>query len=115
MRNLIPPKVRPTAASSGLNGQLRQPGGVAIFPSHQKQKVEMTKMISGVVKFFNREKGFGFIQPDDRSLPDAFVHAHALARNGVLALDSGDRVEYSLEISAKNGREAVSKIRLLPR
>jgi cold shock protein len=70
-------------------------------------------MSTGTVKFFNAQKGFGFIQPDDKSLGDSFVHASALARNGVLTLNAGDKVEYSVELSARNGREAVSRIRLL--
>jgi cold shock protein len=70
---------------------------------------------TGIVKFYDPNKGFGFIKPDDPSLKDAFVHASTLARCGLLALNAADKVEYQVSVSEKTGREAVSQIRLLSR
>ena len=49
----------------------------------------------GTVKFFNDEKGFGFIQPEDGS-KDAFVHKTAVQAAGMRSLSEGQRIEYDL-------------------
>ncbi|MFD9324014.1 cold-shock protein [Streptomyces sp. NPDC060053] len=51
-------------------------------------------MAQGTVKWFNAEKGFGFIAPDDGT-PDVFVHFSAIDSSGYRALDENQRVEYS--------------------
>ena len=51
---------------------------------------------SGIVKFFNQSKGFGFITPDDGS-KDVFVHVSAVERSGVPPLDQGMRVSFETE------------------
>jgi CspA family cold shock protein len=58
--------------------------------------------ISGKVKFFNANKGFGFVSPEDGSR-DVFVHASALERAGIRSLNEGDRVTFVLE-DDKRGR-----------
>lgn len=58
--------------------------------------------ISGTVKFFNGAKGYGFIRPEDGS-QDVFVHATALERAGIRALNEGDKVSFVLE-DDKRGR-----------
>jgi CspA family cold shock protein len=52
--------------------------------------------IPGTVKFFNTAKGFGFIAPSDGQ-KDVFVHATALERAGIHALNEGDKVSFVLE------------------
>jgi len=52
-------------------------------------------MASGTVKWFNRKRGFGFIEPDEGD-KDAFVHISAVKRAGLLGLDEGQRMEYEL-------------------
>ena len=52
--------------------------------------------LTGTVKFFNAAKGFGFIQPEDGG-KDVFVHATALERAGIRALNEGDKVSFVLE------------------
>ena len=50
----------------------------------------------GTVKFFNSDKGYGFIQPEDGG-QDAFVHISAVERAGMRTLDKDQRVNYELE------------------
>jgi cold shock protein len=59
-------------------------------------------MITGTVKFFNIDKGYGFIQPEDGS-GDAFVHISAVEASGMRTLDREQRVTYELE-NDKRGR-----------
>jgi cold shock protein len=62
----------------------------------------------GVVKFFNREKGFGFIAPDDGSR-DVFVHVSAVQRGGMPYLEDGMRLSFDvLEDSRGRGPQATS-------
>lgn len=62
---------------------------------------------SGVVKFFNAMKGFGFIQRDDGQ-PDAFVHISAVERAGMPTLNEGDRLEFDIEVDRRGKFAAVN-------
>ncbi len=53
-------------------------------------------MSIGTVKWFNAQKGFGFIQPDDAS-KDVFVHVSALERAGLGTLAQGQKISYDIE------------------
>jgi CspA family cold shock protein len=53
-------------------------------------------MASGTVKWFNAQKGFGFIEPSDGS-KDVFVHISAVERAGLSTLNEGQKVTYELE------------------
>ena len=66
-------------------------------------------MKSGTVKFYNDQKGFGFIAPEDGST-DVFVHATALERAGLGALSEGQKVSFETEIDQRSGKTAVSTI-----
>lgn len=57
-------------------------------------------MATGIVKWFNGEKGFGFIAPDDGS-DDVFVHFSAIQSKGFRTLEEGDKVEYDVEEGPK--------------
>ena len=57
-------------------------------------------MASGTVKWFNAEKGFGFITPDDGGA-DVFAHFSAIATNGYRTLDENQRVEFDIVQGAK--------------
>jgi len=62
----------------------------------------MTK--TGTVKFFNTDKGYGFIQPDDGSA-DSFVHITAVQAAGMDTLNNNQRLNYEVE-TGRNGKES---------
>jgi CspA family cold shock protein len=64
-------------------------------------------MATGTVKFFNTQKGFGFIQPDDGS-KDVFVHISAVERSGMNTLNEGQKV--SFEVITERGKQAASNL-----
>ena len=61
----------------------------------------------GTVKFFNSDKGYGFIAPDDGST-DSFVHISALQRAGMGTLNKDQRVKYELETDRRGKTSAVN-------
>ena len=69
-------------------------------------------MTTGTVKFYNSQKGFGFIQPEDGQ-QDVFVHATALERSGVDGLSEGQKVSFETEIDSRSGKTAVSKLEIV--
>ncbi len=64
-------------------------------------------MARGTVKFFNNQKGFGFIQPDDGS-KDVFVHISAVERAGMASLHEGQKISY--EVVTERGKLAASNL-----
>jgi CspA family cold shock protein len=60
-------------------------------------------MTVGTVKFFNVQKGFGFISPEDRS-PDVFVHISAVERAGMTTLNEGQRLSFDVVKDPKKGK-----------
>lgn len=66
-------------------------------------------MNRGTVKFYNDQKGFGFIQPDDGG-KDVFVHATALERAGMRGLVQGQKVAFDTEEDRRTGKTAVANI-----
>ncbi len=64
-------------------------------------------MATGSVKFFNTQKGYGFIQPDDGS-KDVFVHITAVERAGMRSLNEGQKVSY--EIVTERGKQAAGNL-----
>src|SRR4051794_21723840 len=66
-------------------------------------------MNTGTVKFYNDQRGFGFIQPDDGS-KDVFVHATALERAGMRGLVEGQKVSFDTAEDRRSGKVAVSTI-----
>ncbi|MDB5668511.1 MAG: cold-shock DNA-binding protein [Alphaproteobacteria bacterium] len=61
----------------------------------------------GTVKFFNADKGYGFIAPEDGGT-DAFVHISAVERAGMATLDKDQRVSYELEEDRRGKMSAVN-------
>ncbi len=68
-------------------------------------------MINGTVKFYNGQKGFGFIQPDGGG-KDVFVHATALERAGLHGLNEGQKVSFDTQEDRKTGKIAVGNIQV---
>ena len=68
-------------------------------------------MHTGTVKFYNGQKGFGFIQPEDGS-KDVFVHISALDRAGLGGLVEGQKVGYDLE-TGRDGRTSAGNLQAL--
>ena len=64
-------------------------------------------MAIGIVKFFNADKGYGFIQPEDGG-KDAFVHISAVQAGGLSTLDRDQRVSYELETDQRGKTSAVN-------
>ena len=69
-------------------------------------------MSQGTVKWFNTQKGFGFIQPNDGG-KDAFVHISALERSGIRDLREGQKVSYELVADRRTGKQAAENLSLL--
>lgn len=63
----------------------------------------------GTVKFYNGQKGYGFIAPDDGS-KDVFVHASALERAGMYSLSEGQKVSFDTQEDRRSGKIAVGNI-----
>ncbi|MGB0083821.1 MAG: cold-shock protein [Rhodomicrobiaceae bacterium] len=68
-------------------------------------------MNQGTVKFYNGQKGYGFIQPDAGG-NDVFVHATALERAGISNLSEGQKVSFETERDSRTGKIAVSTLQL---
>jgi cold shock protein len=66
-------------------------------------------MATGTVKWFNHQKGYGFIQPEDGS-KDVFVHISAVERSGLGNLVEGQKLSYELE-TGRNGKSAAVALR----
>ncbi len=66
-------------------------------------------MTKGTVTFYNTQKGFGFIEPEDGG-KDVFVHATALERAGIGSLVEGQKVTFDTELDSRSGKTAVGKL-----
>jgi CspA family cold shock protein len=68
-------------------------------------------MTTGTVKFFNAERGYGFIQPEDGST-DVFVHATALEAAGIRTLTDGQKVTFDITMDERKGKTSASNVQL---
>ena len=66
-------------------------------------------MRTGVVKFFNSNKGFGFIQPDDGA-PDVFVHVSAVERAGMSVISEGQKLSFDVVKDSRSGKLAADNL-----
>src|SRR5215813_5645836 len=69
------------------------------------------KMATGTVKWFNGQKGFGFIQPDDGG-NDVFVHISAVERAGLSSLAEGQKVSYEVKVDPRRGKSSAENLRV---
>ncbi|MDE1969905.1 MAG: cold-shock protein [Alphaproteobacteria bacterium] len=67
-------------------------------------------MTIGTVKWFNPQKGFGFIQPEDGS-KDVFVHISAVERAGMASLREGQKVSFDLEADQRSGKSSATNLK----
>jgi len=67
-------------------------------------------MSTGTVKWFNGQKGFGFIQPDDGS-KDVFVHISAVERAGMNNLNEGQKIGYQVVADRRTGKSSADNLR----
>jgi CspA family cold shock protein len=68
-------------------------------------------MTMGKVKWYNRNKGYGFIQPDDGS-SDVFVHVTAVERAGLYELNEGQALGYEVTADRKTGKSSATMLQL---
>ena len=66
-------------------------------------------MATGIVKWFNGQKGYGFIQPDNGG-KDVFVHISAVEKAGLSGLNEGQKISY--EVVANRGKESAENLRV---
>jgi CspA family cold shock protein len=69
-------------------------------------------LATGIVKWFNQDKGYGFIAPDDKST-DVFVHVSALQRSGLADLHDGQKVSYELAQDRRTGKSSADNLKVL--
>ena len=67
-------------------------------------------MAQGTVKWFNGQKGYGFIQPDDGG-KDVFVHISAVERAGIRSLAEGQKVSYEIVADRRTGKTSADNLR----
>jgi cold shock protein len=70
------------------------------------------EMATGVVKWFNGQKGFGFIQPDNGG-PDVFVHISAVERAGLHGLAEGQKVSFEEKTDPRRGKTSADNLKTL--
>jgi CspA family cold shock protein len=68
-------------------------------------------MTTGTVKWFNGQKGYGFIQPDDGG-KDVFVHISAVERAGLSQLNEGQKVSFEIRADRKTGKTSADNLRV---
>jgi len=69
-------------------------------------------MTQGTVKWFNGQKGFGFIQPDDGG-KDVFVHISAVERAGMSNLNEGQKISYEVVADRRSGKSSADNLRAI--
>jgi len=68
-------------------------------------------MATGTVKWFNNDKGYGFIVPDEGGA-DIFVHISAVERAGLRSLNEGQKLSYELQENTKNGKTSAGDLKV---
>tara|TARA_R110002167_G_scaffold365066_1_gene588683 strand:+ start:262 stop:489 length:228 start_codon:yes stop_codon:yes gene_type:complete len=72
--------------------------------------MEVLKMATGTVKWYNSTKGYGFIQPDDGG-KDVFVHVTAVEVSELNSLDEGQKISFEVERDRKTGKESATQLK----
>jgi CspA family cold shock protein len=98
----------PLAPNPSIDSSLGAADGVP--SSTMRLQIMDTTMSIGTVKWFNVQKGFGFIQPDDGG-KDVFVHISAVERSGMQTLSEGQKVSYEMETDRRSGKQSAGNLR----
>ena len=69
-------------------------------------------MSNGTVKWFNSQRGFGFIEPETGG-KDVFVHISAVERSGMSSLSEGQKVSFEIVADRRSGRSAAENLSVL--
>jgi CspA family cold shock protein len=69
-------------------------------------------METGTVKWFDSQKGFGFIQPDSGA-PDVFVHISAVERSGMNGLNEGQKISFELVHDQRRGKSSAENLKVV--
>jgi cold shock protein len=89
---------------------ITRPGPIVTLDRLQQRLHEGTRiMATGTVKWFNGQKGYGFIQPDEGGA-DVFVHISAVQRSGLNGLDEGQKVTYEIVKDKRTGKSAADNL-----
>ena len=78
--------------------------------SHVYTVMKGNSMNTGTVKWFNSQKGFGFIQPENAD-KDVFVHISAVERAGMVSLNEGQRVSFDIVADRRTGKSSADNLR----
>jgi cold shock protein len=78
-------------------------------PRTRFQRFKEITMATGTVKFFNGQKGFGFIAQEGGG-PDVFVHVSAVERAGMRGLVEGQKLSFDIEADRKSGKSAATNL-----
>lgn len=96
--------------SPAPRGDASRGGGFDRSPSHASSLRDQAVSGSGLVKWFNSSKGFGFIQPDGGG-GDIFVHISAVERAGLSGLQDGQRLSYDIANDRRTGKTSATNLR----
>src|SRR3712207_4863500 len=77
---------------------------------HRMQEQRERFVATGTVKWFNEQKGYGFIQPDSGG-KDVFVHISAVERSGLRSLSEGQKISYELETDRRTGKQSAGNLK----
>lgn len=75
-------------------------------------RIKAAVMATGTVKWFNPEKGFGFIQPESGG-SDVFVHVSAAEQAGIRTLNEGQKLQYEIVTDRRTGKNSAGNLQLL--
>ena len=93
----------------GFGGGNRGGGGGGGGGGFNRMPAQVVGTGKGTVKFFNGQKGFGFIQQDSGG-EDVFVHISAVERSGLAGINEGERFEFDLEVDRRGKYSAVNLV-----
>jgi CspA family cold shock protein len=80
-----------------------------VWPKRRLCAFQEIKMAQGTVKFFNAQKGYGFIVQDAGG-PDVFVHISAVERAGMQTLNEGQKLSFDIEADRRSGKSAATNL-----